>query len=365
MVVLFLWIMALNIGVAGAVNKIELQINKSLELGKNELMFASIASVCEDTDSNLYVLDRMEHKVFKFSPEGELILTFGQKGQGPGDYQNPHLLAMTPKGKLVVADEMYNLSFLNEKGDFIERIHLDGRLAVSFIGEDRFYGWVWGEDNRSQVMVDRQNNVLKFFFQVPISAFSVSAPDESGRLVMFNYSREEFAPSLQFAHFGRYSAVGIGDKYDILILDEKGETKSHIRRDIQPDKFSKKEKKYFEKDIEELGKERGWPRSVVRNLVKKIPEKKILFSQVLLTDEYVFVFRTKNDITEESGLIPVDIFSAKGEFLGAAQMPDKPLHISKNHMYFVRSDEEDNLFLEKATYKVIQNGSLPFCVGKL
>ncbi len=353
--VLFFWIMALIIGVAGAANKIELQINKTLELGKKDLMFASIASVCEDSDSNLYVLDRMEHKVFKFSPEGELILTFGQKGQGPGDYQNPHLLAMTPKGQLVVADEMYNLSFLNEKGDFIERIHLDGRLAVGYIGENCFYGWIWREDNRSQVMVDSQNNVLKIFFQVPISAFSVSAPDESGRLVMFNYSREEFAPSLQFAHFGRYSAVGIGDKYDILILDEKGETTSHIRRDIQPDKFSKKEKKYFETDIEELGKERGWPRSVIRNLVKKIPDKKIFFDHVLMTEEYVFIFRIKSDITEETGPIPVDIFSVNGEFLGATHMPDKPLHISENHMYFVRSDEQDNLFLEKATYKVIQN----------
>jgi hypothetical protein len=353
--VLFLWIMALNVGVAGTANKIELQIKKTLEIGKKDLMFASIASVCEDSDSNLYVLDRMEHKVFLFSPEGELIKTFGQKGQGPGDYQHPHLLAYTPQGQLVVADEMYNLSFLNKKGDFIERIHLDGRLAVSFIGEDRFYGWIWGEDNRSQVMVDKQNNVLKNFFQVPLSAFSVSAPDESGRLVMFNYSREEFAPSLQFAHFGRYSTVGIGDKYDILILDEKGETTSRIRREIPPDNFSKKEKKYFEKDIEEIGKEHGWPRSVVRNLVKKIPEKKIFFSQVLLTEKHVFVFRIKNDITEESGPIPVDIFSVKGEFLGATHVPEKPLHISKNHIYFVRSDEEDNLFLEKTTYKVIKN----------
>jgi len=167
------------------------------------------------------------------------MMTFGQKGQGPGDYQNPHLLAMTPTGQLVVADEMYNLTFLNEEGDFIERVHLDGRLAVGYIGEDRFYGWIWGQDHRNQVMVDSRNNVLKNFFQVPKSAFSVSAPDESGRLVMFNYSRSEFAPSLMFAHFNRYSAVGIGDEYDILILDDKGEATSHIRRDIQPGEFSK------------------------------------------------------------------------------------------------------------------------------
>ncbi len=354
-VVLLLWVLALNGRVSGAADRIKLQVNKTLELGKGGLMFASIASVCEDPDSNLYVLDRMEHKVLKFSPEGKLIQAFGQKGQGPGDFQNPHLLAFTPKGQLVVADELYNLTFLSEQGHFIERIHLDGRLAVSFVGEDRFYAWSWEKDGRNQVMVDRANNVLKNFFLVPRSAFSVSAPDESGRLVMFNYSREEFAPSLQFAHFGRYSAVGIGDKYDILVLNEKGETASHIRREIPADSFSKKEKKYFEMDIEDLGKERGWPRSVIRNLIKKIPDKKIFFTRILLTDEHVFVFRIRNDITEESGPIPVDIFSLGGEFLGSTLIPDLPLHISHNHVYFVRSDEEDNLFLEKATYKVIKD----------
>jgi hypothetical protein len=354
-VVRLVWIIALFVGIAGAENEVQLQIDKTLEIGKKDLMFASIASVCEDSDSNLYVLDRMEHKVLKFSSGGKLIQTFGQKGQGPGDYQNPHLLAFTPKGQLVVADEMYNLTFLDEEGHFIERIHLDGRLAVGFIGEDRFYAWSWGEDNRNQVMVDSQNNILKNFFQVPISAFSVSAPDESGRQVMFNFSRSEFAPSLQFAHSVLHSVVGVGDRYDILILDEGGKTVGHIRRELQPESFSKNEKKYFEDEIEALGKERGWPRSVVRSLINKIPDKKIYFDQVSMTEKYVFVFRIKNDIAKELGPVPVDIFSVKGEFIGETYVRDKPLHISENHMYFVRSDEQDNLFLEKTTYKVIKN----------
>jgi hypothetical protein len=51
----------------------------------------------------------------------------------------------------------------------------------------------------------------------------------------------------------------------------------------------------------------------------------------------------------------VDIFSIKGEFLGASQMADMPLYISHNHVYFVRSDEHDNLFLEKAAYKIVKD----------
>ena len=250
---------------------------------------------------------------------------------------------------------MYNLTFLNEEGGFIQRVHLDGRLEVGFIGEDRFYGWSWGEDNRYQVMVDKKNNVVKNFFQVLKSAFSASVPDESGRNVMFNYSRSEFAPSLQFAHSGRYSSVGIGDEYDISILDENGENRSRLRRETQPDRFSKEEKKFFEEDIRALGKERGWPRSIVRDLVKKIPDKKIFFDHVLMTEELVFVFRIKSDITEEGGPFPVDVFSVKGDFLGETYLPRRPLHISRGHVYFVRTDEQDNIFLEKAAYNVIKN----------
>lgn len=354
-IALFLWLAVLNIVGADASNKIQLEIGDRMEIGRKDLMFASIASVCESPDSHFYVLDRMEHKVFKFAPDGELVLTFGQEGQGPGDFQNPLRLACAFEGQIVVADEMYDLSFLDDKGIFIERVHLDGRLAVGFIGKNRFYGWVWGKEDQSQVMVDEQNNVLKTFFQVPKSAFSVSAPDESGRRVMFNFSRDAFAPGLEFAHFGLHTAIGIGDMYDILILDDKGETVSHIKREILPDSFSKEEKKFFEKDIREFSKDRGWPGSVVRELIKKIPDKKIYFDEILLNEKYVFVFRIKEDISEENSPVPVDIFSIEGKFLGSVEMPGKPLHISEKHLYFVRSDEKDNLYLEKATYRLVLN----------
>jgi hypothetical protein len=356
--ILFLWVLTSSYGFASADDKIQLQIHSRLEIGKKDLMFASIASVCEDPASNVYVLDRMEHKVLKFSPTGELLQTFGQKGQGPGDFQNPHLLAFTPDGQLVVADEMYNLTFLDSEGHFIDRVHLDGRLAVGYIGEDRYYGWVWGKDKKSQVMVDGQNNVLKIFFELPTSAFSVSAPDESGRQVMFNFSRPEFVPALNFAHAGRYSAVGIGDKYDISILDEQGKTTAHLRREVPPERFLKKEKKYIENEILDYGKERGWPRTVLRNLIKKIPEHKIFFDQIVMTEKIVMVFRIKNDISVMAGPIPVDIFTTKGRYLGTSQVPDMPLALSDNHIYFVKSDERDNLYLEKAALKIIPNQSL-------
>ncbi len=351
-IICFLVILFLIAGIAWAEKRVELNIQKGLEIGRQDLLFASIASVVEDEGGNFYVLDRMEHKVFKFATDGAPILTFGHKGQGPGDFQNPHLLAYSPERQIIVADDLYNLSFLKPDGSFIKRIHLDGRLAVGYIGEDRFYAWIWGEEDRIQVMVDSRNEILKSFFLVPKEAFSASAPDNSGRLVMFSYSREEFAPALLFAHSSRYSAVGIGDNYDVHILDESGGTVARVRRDIQPGEFSKKEKKYFEQDIEKYGEERGWPVSVIRDLLKKIPDKRIYFDRILLTEKYVFVFRIRNDISEDEALIPLDVFTIDGEFLGEATIDREPLYISDNHVYFVRSDEEANLYLERATYRI-------------
>ena len=66
----------------------ELKIRTEIifELGKEGILFSSIESVCEDAQQNVYVLDRMASKIYKFSPDGKLLLSFGSKGQGPGEF---------------------------------------------------------------------------------------------------------------------------------------------------------------------------------------------------------------------------------------------------------------------------------------
>lgn len=333
--------------------KIELKIEKLFELGKEDLLFGSIASICEDENNNFYVLDRIEHKVLKFSPEGKSIQTFGQKGQGPGDFQNPHSIIYSLDGHIVVADELYNVSFLDQEGTFIERIHLDGRLGVNYIGKNRYYAWIWQPEDQKQVMVDSQNNVIQSFFRVSRDSFSVAAPDESGRLVMFNFARYGFSPSLLFAHFGRYSAIAVGDRYDILVLDEEGRMVRRIQRESQPEKISRREKTYLVNHIEKHANQTGWPNSVNRAIIKKIPREKLYFDRILLTKKHVFVFRIKKDISKEEGPIPVDIFSIRGDFLGSAQIESKPIFLSDEYVYFDRSDPDGNVYLERSTYRII------------
>ncbi len=329
---------------------VAVKLGEGLEIGKDTFVFASIADVCEDKDGNVYVVDRLENNVRKFSRNGEEILTFGQAGRGPGDFSSPGRIAVTASGQLAVSEDMYDISLHETGGVFIKRIHLSGKLGPAYIGEDRFYAWTWKPDRQEQVIVDGQNQVQGRLYSVPINAFSVSAPDESGRAAMFNYGPDTYAPVLLFDHNGPVSAAAVSSRYEITLLDEKGKTISTLSRDIEPPVLSKAEINFFKQDIRKRAQRRGWPDSVAKGLQKLIPQHKMCFNRILLSGEYVFVFRIPDDITRPDSPVTADVFKTDGEFLGSTQFPESPIYISTEHMYFVRISADDNVYLVRRPY---------------
>ncbi|MFZ2053399.1 MAG: 6-bladed beta-propeller [Candidatus Aminicenantales bacterium] len=322
------------------------------EIGREEILFASIASICEDDRLNFYVLDRMERAVFKFSPEGRLLMRFGRKGQGPGDFQSPGQVVFTPRGELAVLEDLYYVSFLKTDGTFVRRLDLNGRLGLGFIGLDRYYGWIWRPEDQQQVLVDAENTILKTFHTCARDRFSVTLPDETGRPVMFNYSHDSYVPRFLYAHGGRLSAVGISDHYEVELLDERGQTVATIRRDLRLQKFNSREKDRLEREVREFAESKGWPDRVARELGKKIPPHKNMIQAVRISPQHVFVFRFPPDISAENSPDPVDIFARKDEFLGTAEFPNVPLFISSKTLYFVKTDESGNVYLLRTGYSL-------------
>jgi hypothetical protein len=336
----------------GQEKSVGLTLGPAMEIGREESFFASIASVCEDNELNFYVLDRMEHAVFKVSPEGSLLRRFGQKGQGPGDFQSPGQIVFTPDGELAVLEDLYYVSFLTTDGTFLRRLDLNGRLGLGFIGRDRYYGWIWRPDDRQQLMVDAENKILRTFHALPKDRFSVNLPDETGRQVMFNYSHDAYVPRFLYAHDGGLSAVGISDRYEIELLDERGQTVATIRRDLKSQKFSGREKDYLERGLREFAESKGWPDRVARELGKKIPAYKNMVQAVRISPQRVFVFRFAPDISAEKAPSPVDIFTQTCEFLGTSELSDIPLFISDKAAYFVKTDDSGNVYLLRADYSL-------------
>jgi DNA-binding beta-propeller fold protein YncE len=55
-------------------------------------------------NGNIIVADRDNHRIQIFSSDGRFISKFGSKGDGEGQLNDPHGLALTPDGSICVAD---------------------------------------------------------------------------------------------------------------------------------------------------------------------------------------------------------------------------------------------------------------------
>jgi sugar lactone lactonase YvrE len=67
-------------------------------------------------------------RILKFSKDGKFIKSIGKKGPGPGEFDQPHALAFDSKGRLVVGDRGNNrIQILDQDGKFISETAEFGR----------------------------------------------------------------------------------------------------------------------------------------------------------------------------------------------------------------------------------------------
>lgn len=80
-------------------------------------------------------------RIVKFAPDGKFIKTWGKPGSGPGDFNLPHGLAFDSKGRLFVADRGNNrLQIFDQEGKLLDTWTQFGRPAGVFIDKrDNIY----------------------------------------------------------------------------------------------------------------------------------------------------------------------------------------------------------------------------------
>jgi sugar lactone lactonase YvrE len=76
-------------------------------------------------------------RILKFSKDGKFIKSIGKKGPGPGEFDQPHALAFDSKGRLVVGDRGNNrIQILDQEGKFISETAEFGRPSGIWIDKN-------------------------------------------------------------------------------------------------------------------------------------------------------------------------------------------------------------------------------------
>lgn len=73
-----------------------------------------------DKAGNIYILDRIKYKVFKYDPKGSFIKSFGRQGHGPGEFIQPGTINVRKDTLYVTEIRSYKISKFNLDGEFIE-----------------------------------------------------------------------------------------------------------------------------------------------------------------------------------------------------------------------------------------------------
>ncbi len=106
-----------------------------------DLLFWPNDVVIDPGDGDIFVAEShrngMNNRIVHFDSNGNYIKEFGSKGEGPGEISEPHTIAMDSQGRLFVGDRENNrIQIFSQDGELIDEWRQFGRPSGIFITAD-------------------------------------------------------------------------------------------------------------------------------------------------------------------------------------------------------------------------------------
>jgi hypothetical protein len=182
-----------------------------------------------DAAGNLYILDRGNHRVVVFDPQGRHLRSMGRKGGGPGEFEWPAELVVSPGGVVEVTD-------FSKRG--LIRFGPDGEVLRRRVVEEPIGQLDWTIDGLA-VQTHRREGEARYQDLRLIDdttsrlllSVDVAPPRPINLGCVLILAPELFAPSLVWGAGANRVAVARGVEY-VIDLHEQGVHVASVRRDL-------------------------------------------------------------------------------------------------------------------------------------
>jgi hypothetical protein len=309
-----------------AYGEIKLELQEDLKIGRaddEKYLFYRLRGIDVDEEGNIYVADMSNYRIQKFDKTGKYLLTFGRKGQGPGEFELPTAVHIDGKtGNVLVQDQAYTIEFFYPDGNPIRSIRLENAFQDFRVASDGtilvLMNTILGTTATHHLCkVGSEGKVAQTYAEALYTMYL----EIRGGGMMGGTNGQELA--IQFNLLDGQSFIyGYSKEYELTIMDFSGKILCRIKKDEPYPKFTAEEKAGYRK--------------------RPLPEFKPYF-YAIFTDDLgrIYVQRNKTWAEEENVQKEIDVFSKNGYFLYKTKLPKNTYIIRNGYIYALEANDEE------------------------
>jgi hypothetical protein len=279
-------------------------------------------SVAVDAAGNLFVVDRKMSYVKKFSPAGELLVTFGRDGEGPGEFRRGGNLIIDPNGNVLLYDGGNRRFVMFDN---------DGAYLETYGFQRSVWGADMGVDGTLYVMTGEGDHMTHVYHQrlvqcdLTLSSETVLDSLEVQTSIIHTqgdrtiYMTRPYLEGLAWCvRPDGGVVVGPSTRYLLRALDGAGNEVARFTRDIEQPRLTKEAREAYIADLEA----RDASGTLDYRGMLEFPDRKPYFEQVYADpDGTTLVLRYR----DKAAPATLDVFSADGRFLHEVTLDRFPI----------------------------------------
>lgn len=148
------------------------------EQGDGPTHYSCPTDVVTAADGSIFVADGHDGgaagRILKYASDGTLIKTWGKPGKGPGEFAAPHALAVDSRGRLLVGDRgNKRIQVFDQEGNFLEQFtEFGGPAGIAITADDTMFV----TDNARKIVIvgsartGKATGIIPDIFAEPIAA---------------------------------------------------------------------------------------------------------------------------------------------------------------------------------------------------